>query len=331
MRLDKRFVRVCALAVVSMLGSCAGAERASEVSRDSRAGSTFKDCPSCPQMVVVPSGSFTMGSPQSEQDWSVEKGRARKYTDRESPAHRVTFAKPFSVGVYEVTRKQFAAFAAATGSDGSGASCQVFQVVDGKMTRGDQAGMSWRKVAFEQTDDHPAVCISWHQAQSYVRWLSGQTGFKYRLLTEAEWEYVARAGTQTARHWGDDREDAEICRYANLADTAPLPNGELWERNAPCKDGFWATSPVGRFQPNAFGVYDILGNAWEWVEDCGHDTYVGAPSDGSAWSVTPCTTRAIRGGAFHEGGGYVRAAVRGLAAPEIFYDNSGFRVARDLP
>lgn len=291
---------------------------------------TFKECSECPLMVVIPAGAVLMGSERAEQDWSVAQGRKREYTDRENPLHRVTFARSFSAGAFEVTLREFAVFVTETGHDASTGLCDTFEVVDGKMVRAKRAERDWQRVGHDQTDEHPVACVNWHDAMAYTAWLSRRTGSHYRLLSESEWEYVARAGTSTYRYWGDDPQDAELCRFANAADGTALPTGEQWPAASRCLDGFWATSPVGRFDANAFGIHDALGNVWEWVADCGHVNYEGAPTDGRAWEEASCEGRVLRGGAFHEGGGYVRAAVRGIAPPDLRYNNSGFRVARDF-
>ena len=168
--------------------------------------------------------------------------------------------------------------------------------------------------------------VSWEDARGYVRWLSRETGEEYRLLTEAEWEYVARAGTQTARYWGES--ESEQCRYANGRDRslgAPLTSD--WDP-APCSDGYVRTAPVGMFEPNGFGLHDVLGNAGEWTQDCWNESYSGAPADGTAWSSGDCSERAYRG---HTWGDYpwaLRSANRG-GLPAGFR-GIGFRVARTI-
>jgi formylglycine-generating enzyme required for sulfatase activity len=171
-------------------------------------------------------------------------------------------------------------------------------------------GANWHSLGFPQTGSDPVVCVSWDGAQAYVGWLSAKTGHVYRLPTEAEWEYAARAGTTTARY-GSDR-PAELCRYINHAD---LDFSEQHPRdsdvNRECRDGYAFTSPVGSFTPNQFGLYDILGNVWQWTEDCWNDNYKGAPSDGSPWQSGDCGRRVVRGGAYSNIPGLVRSAVRG--------------------
>jgi len=188
---------------------------------------------------------------------------------------------------------------------------------------------SFRQPGFEITGSHPVVCISWHDAQAYVAWLSAKTGHVYRLPTEAEWEYAARAGTTTARYASDD--PAEFCRYTNVAD---LDYGEQHPgdsgANLPCRDGHVFTSPVGSFPPNQFGLYDMLGNVMDWNEDCWNVNYNGAPTDGTAWQSGDCGRRVVRGGSWDADLSGVRSANR--RGPPTSYRNTtlGFRVARTL-
>ena len=194
-------------------------------------------------MVVVPAGEYWMGSPEGEGD------------SDEHPEHRVVLSKGFAVGRYEVTFAQWDACRAAGGCT----------------QNPDDEG--WGR------GSRPIVNVSWSDAREYVRWLTRKTGKRYRLLSEAEWEYVAHGGTETERYWGDDPADA--CDYANVGDETykeNSPASEVWPDDWKfhlCRDGYGQrTSPVGRFLANDFGVYDVMGNAWEWVSDCVHDSYV---------------------------------------------------------
>ena len=246
--------------------------------------SVEKDCPACPEMVVVPGGSFRMGAGDLSGSNPV----------------RTVNVSPFAVGKYEVTRGQYAAFVSATDH---------------------HAGSQWRHPGFAQTDDHPVVYISWDDARAYVAWLSRRTGKRYRLLSESEWEYAARAGTTTRYSLGDSA--ASLVGNANCDESV-------------CKDGYVKTSPVGRFSANAFGVHDMHGNVREWVEDCWHDDYEGAPSDGSAWTTSCRKTRGrygdrvLRGGPWFSDAGSMRAASRFGNRLTNRYRSVGFRVARDL-
>jgi formylglycine-generating enzyme required for sulfatase activity len=236
----------------------------------------FRECEKCPEMVVVPAGSFTMGSPASEAGRSYNEG----------PQHSVTIAKPFAAGKFHVTVDQFAAFVAETGYDAGGWKCSVWISSGGRENWVDLEGSSWRNPGFAQTGSHPAICLNWNDAKAYVAWLSGKTGRSYRLLTEAEWEYAARAGTSTGYFFGDDAKD--LCRYGNGADPDLSVPPILRAKVFPCSDGYAYTAPVGAFSPNGFGLYDVHGNAWQWLEDCWHGSYSGAPADGSAWRSGDC-------------------------------------------
>lgn len=281
-----------------------------------------KDCPQCPDMVSIPLGSFVMGVPAGE----VERERVDvQERDEESPQRAVTISNRFSMGRYEVTRGQYAAFVAATGR--ANASCKGFDSA-GKLT--DRANLSWLNPGFPQTDSDPVVCVSWEDATAYAEWLSRTTGKTYRLPSEAEWEYAARAGTGTARYWGDGRNDA--CRFGNVADRTlvqRLNRKSDPEFNFECTDNFAYTAPVGKFQPNRFGLYDMLGNADEWVEDCWKENYLGASSTQDALQFSGnCSERISRGGAWVVIPKYVRAAFR-ISGPASYRGHAtGFRVAR---
>ena len=240
----------------------------------------FTDCQDgCPQMVVIPAGSFTMGSPDGE------KGR----TPGEGPQHTVAI-RSFAVGKYDVTFAQWDACVASGGCNG--------------YRPDDQA---WGR------DNRPVVNVSWADAQSYVQWLSGKTGKRYRLLSESEWEYAARAGTTTAYYWGDDAGSG----HANCSRC-----GSHWDSQE--------TSPAGSFAPNAFGLYDMAGDVWQWVQDCYTD-YSGAPSNGAAVESAVCDWRVVRGGSYERGPEDLRSAKRMGDTPASRGGNSiGFRVARDL-
>ncbi len=246
---------------------------------DRRVGERFSECVACPEMVVVPAGSFMMGSPESSEE---------AYSD-EKPHHRVTIGYAFAVGVYEVTLAEWDA--CVTGG-GCGGYSPPDHVRDG--------------------DRFPVTRVSWEDAVEYVRWLSRETGEEYRLLSEAEWEYVARAGTQTERYWGDDA--ADQCYYAN-GDCA----------------GYEGAAPVGSFRANAWGLHDVLGNVWEWTEDCWNSDYSDAPADGSAWRTGDCSQRVMRGGSWGFRPRLLRSALRfGLSAGNRLNDLIGFRVARTM-
>ena len=238
--------------------------------------------------------------------------------------HTVTIDRPFAAGRFEVTRRQFRRFVEET--DYSVDGCRTYGR-DGWKWRDDR---SWRNPGFAQKDDHPVVCVSWDDATAYVEWLSEKTGRRYRLLSESEWEYVARAGTQTARHWGDRA--SEACRYANVVDRSHRK--KFSARNTSihqCDDGHSATSPVGRLAGNEFGLNDMLGNAWEWVEDCWHTGHAESSADGSPRdSSGDCGRRVVRGGSWGSTRDFVRSAVRVGAGTGSRFSDGGFRVALAL-
>ena len=254
----------------------------------------FRECEACPGMVVVPPGTFVMGSPDSEV------GRARN----EQPLRQVTIDAPFAVGAYEVTVGEWNACVLAGGCDA------VEEEDDG-----------------QDRDRHPVSNVSWVAVQAYVRWLSAETGQAYRLLSEAEWEYVARAGTEGMRYWGGGA--SEQCEHANAQDTTYLR--ERPARNpAPCADGYTEAAPVGLYAPNAFGLHDILGNMSEWTQDCWNPSYSDAPRDGSPWEEGNCTVRVYRGGFWGTPPQALRAAARSAHPFDYAAGSPGFRVAREL-
>jgi formylglycine-generating enzyme required for sulfatase activity len=246
--------------------------------QNARPGLEFKECSNgCPVMIVVPAGKFKMGSPTGEPDRNVTEG----------PLHEVTIAM-FAASKFEVTFADWDAcvFAAA---------CS--QLPD-----------SWGRGAM------PVINVSWRDAKQYVGWLSQLTGQEYRLLTEAEWEYAARAGTDTPYSWGADPASGD----ANCDGC-----GSHWDLKQ--------TAPVGSLKPNPFGLYDMHGNVWEWVEDHWHENYIGAPNDGSSWlQGGDPDYRVVRGGSWRNERELVRAAVRFKRNINVRFDTLGFRVARTI-
>ena len=292
-----------------------------------RVGDVFRDCPSCPEMVVIPAGEFLMGSPASEE------GR----WDDEGPQHRVAVSS-FALGRYEVTRSEYAAFVTATGRDVRGG-CWVLGVEDnengGRSTGWSlDIGVSWREPGFAQGASHPVVCVNWRDAQAYAAWLSEETRKSYRLPSEAEWEYAARAQTTTRSYWGN--ESSARCDYANGQDAAYKRYlgerfGGNWNVPDDCTDGAGGTASVGGYGANDFRLFDMLGNVWEWVEDCWHKNYEGAPRNGGAWtSGGDCGRRVLRGGSWFGTPRYLRSAARLRNTTEARYYDAGFRVARTL-
>jgi formylglycine-generating enzyme required for sulfatase activity len=252
-----------------------------DAERALKPGDTFRECAKgCPEMVVVPAGDFMMGLPTNEE------GR----TNGENPQHKVTIAAPFAVSEFEVTFDEWDTCAAYGDCDP--------QILDNDFGRG-------RK---------PVINVSWYDAQRYAAWLSKMTGKSYRLLSEAEWEYAARAGTKTSYSWGDEIGK----RKANC-----LGCGSKWDGKR--------TAPVGSFAANAFGLHDMHGNASEWVEDCYHANYDGAPADGLAWTAGgDCSSRILRGGGWNSSPVNLRSASRGTGRSFSQSNSVGFRVARTL-
>ena len=268
------------------------------------AGRVFRDCADCPEMVVVPPGTFRMGAESND-----EEGRSS-----ERPVHEVQI-EAFALGRTEVTRRQFAAFVAATRRGAE----------DGCISVGQSEGesdneASWRRLnRFRQTDDHPVVCVNWFDAGEYVAWLTGKTGIVYRLPSEAEWEYAARAGTTTARYWQTGPGDQ--CGAANGADAAAKARFNDW-LTVPCNDGVVYTAPAGAYDPNAFGLFDMLGNVWEYTDDCWHSDYGGSLNDGTVWtSGGDCAERVIRGGGWKDQSSWLRSAAR--YQPVVKVDDPG--------
>ena len=265
-------------------------------SQPARNDGLIQDCDHCPELVAVPSGSFKMGDPDAF--WRANS----------MPVRDVRIQNGFAVGIYEVTFNQWQA------------------CVDAGSCPPAEAGYGVSSMTDERWRDHPVTGVSWHQATDYVRWLRVTTRKSYRLLTEAEWEYVARAGSKTSYHFGN--EDAKLCDYGNGRDLSVLYEGD---RNVKCYDHFaQRTAPAGTFLPNKFGVYDMHGNVWEWVEDCYHPNYERAPKTGRAWVSGDCRERVIRGGSWNSKPAELRSAYRQRREAHLQERTIGFRVARWL-
>jgi formylglycine-generating enzyme required for sulfatase activity len=259
---------------------------------------------SLPAMVKIPGGSFQMGCVENNKDCQ----------DDEKPVHTVNVSA-FEMGAYEVTVGQFRAFVDAshyqTTAEKDG-SCYSY---DASGNWNNVKGNSWRKTGYTQTDDSPVTCVSWDDAKAYTAWLSQQTQQAWRLPSEAEWEYAARAGTKTTYSWGDQ---PPVC------DTQAANGAQFYD----CKEK--APLKVGSFKPNPFGLYDVHGNAWEWVEDCWGD-YKDAPADGTARPVCDANaSRVLRGGSWYNRPGYLRSANRSYSTPVYRSTNVGFRAARTI-
>lgn len=282
-----------------------------------------RDCEDCPELVRIPAGSFSMGASAAEEE---REGFRNDYRGRSIPIHTVRIRAPFLLGRTDVTRGQYAVFAQAIGRKMSRCCCYGWDGRD--ISQGDTR--SWASPGFPQSDDDPAVCVGFDDAQAYLDWLSSRTGQRYRLPSEAEWEYAARAGTHTVRFWGDGA--GEQCANANGADQSArsqIRGARNWSAAA-CDDGNPYTSPVGHFRPNAFGLYDMLGNVMQWTSDCWNATYVSAPDDGSSLQRGECDTRVVRGGDWQSDPSYLRSGYRGRSETGRRSNATGFRVARSL-
>jgi sulfatase modifying factor 1 len=308
-----RILGIVSIAVTlafAAIGVCAAAET----------GVPFRDCPQCPSMVPLPPGGFVMGAPPGEDEREkVPKARA----GHSEPQHTVVIGYAFAIAQYDVTVDQFGAFVQDTGYRSSGP-CRA----PGKPPVSD---LDWRNPGFAQSGRHPTTCVTWEDAKAYTAWLATKTGRAYRLPSEAEWEYAARAGSTAARFWGDGI--AEACEYANVADRAASAASTA-ERDPAydfdCDDGYPQTSPVDAFKPNGFGLFDMLGNVWQWLEDCWAEDYNGAPGDGSPVLSGDCSRRVFRGGAWSSHPRSIRSAYRVGDPHDLRTNDSGFRVALTL-
>jgi formylglycine-generating enzyme required for sulfatase activity len=265
------------------------------------AGEPFRDCPDCPEMVAVPAGGFMMGAAAGEL-----------VANQPEEQVRISIARPFAVGRFAVTRGEFAAFVAATNRRMEGPCHRLGE-------HGKSAQRDWRSPGFAQDDRHPAVCVSWHDAKAYVAWLASTTGKRYRLLSEAEREFVARAGSTTPFWWGS----AISTNQANY-------DGRIVYAGGPVGEWRNATLAVDSFLPNPWGLHNVHGNVWEWMEDCWNETNAGNPGDGSARSSGDCKLRVVRGASFNNAPHTLRAARRERELADNRVVSFGFRVARDF-
>jgi formylglycine-generating enzyme required for sulfatase activity len=277
--------------------------------------SSFKDCADCPEMVALPAGQFMMGSPEGERGRENVEGLPR----------RVVIPKRFAIGKFEVTVDQFSAFVSKTAIV-AGNLCNAIIAFDRTVLVWGPPEESFRKPGFDVTGSQPVVCVSWHDAQAYVAYLRSRTGKPYRLPTEAEWEYAARAGTRTSYSFGDD--ETALCAYARFAD---LNSRFSWHDACRADTQTYGPVPVGSLRPNPWGIFDIHGNAWEWVEDCWTPNALEIPLDGSAFAQPGnCEMGVLRGGSWAAGSRRVRAAMRAPMPTATHHYNNGFRVALPL-
>lgn len=291
-------------------GSPAQANKAEALAQPHAApGSLIRDCPSCPEMIVLAKGDFQQGASGNGADKD------------ELPRHVVKIGYEFAASRFEITRAQFREFVNASGYNfGGSASCGK------KKPGGDEK--TWKEPGFPQRDDEPVVCTSWFDANAYVEWLSKVTGKRYRLLSESEWEYMARAGSDAATPWGDEASSA--CEHANLADESFAQRTGA-KTTVKCNDQSPFTAPGSTaLRKNRYGIHDAIGNVAEWVADCQSDDYLGAPADGSATSTATCQQRVYRGGAFNYTAADVRYSRREFMPPGERKPFVGIRVAREL-
>jgi formylglycine-generating enzyme required for sulfatase activity len=277
-------------------------------------GAEFSDCFDCPMMVVVPHGSFKMGSDPDPKKMN---------NTVQQPAHTVNIGKPFAIGKFEITNAQFLEFMKDQSLESES------QAWIGVNATGSKIGWTRDKGYFVKAgyESHPVQAVSWFGAKRYTEWLSKRLGNVYRLPSEAEWEYAARAGTTSDYYFGDNVLAA--CRFANIPDYSLQkisPRHPVYR----CDDGFAETAPVGSFLANQFKLNDMLGNVWEWAEDCWHQTYDGAPGDGSAWVEAACARRVSRGGSFDSFIDGSASAYRVSDSPDRFNSTVGFRIVREI-
>ena len=254
-----------------------------------------------PDLVLIPTGRFQMGSPEHERKKAMEAGSQQSWVERETPQHWVGIEKPIAMGRFPITVGQWREFVGATGWQAG-------------------AEFNWAEPGYRQADDHPVVGVSWHDALAYAAWLSAATGQRYRLPSEAEWEYACRAGTRTAFSFGDSI-STDLANYDGNYSYNDSPKGVYRK----------GTTPVDAFAPNQWGLYDMHGNVWEWVQDVVHDNYEGAPNTGRAWEDGGDPGRRIlRGGSWLYNPRYLRSSLRNGFSAARSNGIIGFRVAREL-
>lgn len=312
-----------AFAAVTVLALTISGSIASAASVSREPGTVFRDCADCPEMVVVPPGTFQMGSTHLEQ---MRDDEVRP----EGPVRTVTIPVPFAAGRFEITHAEYARFVEATGYEPAD-KCVAWA------GRTAVAGVTWLDpdLGRPPAGNEPAVCVTWRDAKAYVAWLANKTGQPYRLISEAEWEYAAKAGSTTTWPWGED--EARVCEFGNVFDTSgqkdsrATMNSNASASAVSCDDGFTLVAPVGQFKPNAFGLYDMIGNVWEWAEDCSPVLYAREPVDGSAYQASGvCEKRAVRSGSWRTRLSRHRPTFRGRDPEDLAYFMFGLRIARDL-
>ena len=296
------------------LSGLVSAQTASAKPATPKPGTTFRDCADCSQMVVVAPGRFTMGA---------DGGEPERY---EGPVHEVTIRKGFAIGVVPVTYAQFAAFVKATGHK---AATDCILPRDGTYAVAKGVGWADPALGHKPRGNDPVVCIDWRDATAYVAWIAKKTGKPYRLLSEAEWEYAARAGAKSLYPWGDNPADA--CRYANLLDASAAPSAVVEGKANSCSDGYATLAPVGSFAPNAFGIRDMIGNVWTWTQDCYVMPYPAAAVDERPYEAGACDRRSVRGASWATNVTRARPTFRGRDPVDRVSQLFGLRIAMDLP
>ncbi|MGA8574295.1 MAG: formylglycine-generating enzyme family protein [Candidatus Cybelea sp.] len=297
-----------AITFLAVILLCASAS-AQNLTPSPAPGAPFQDCADCPAMVVVAAGSFVMGSSAAQKAWAAAHGGNLASVADEAPQHTVVIHS-FALGAYDVTRDEYSAFIRSSRyQEANGCGRDSFKWSE-------QVDLSWQHPGFSQSGSDPAVCVSWQDAQAYIAWLNKKIagtsgGGKYRLPTEAEWEYAARAGSTTLFWWGDD---------------GGVASDHAWYK----ENSGGRTQPVGMKGANAFGLYDIVGNVWQWTQDCYGASYANAPADGRAVETTANCLRVDRGGSWLYPAWLLRSSTR-ERNPAQFRDRiMGFRVARYL-
>lgn len=278
----------------------------------------FTDCEYCPEMVKVPADTYVMGD-------STGEGR-----DNELPARPTTISAPFAISKFPVTVKQFQAFVKASGytTKAERNPKEGCWGIRDDVTIGWLPNQNWNNNNLKQEENHPVVCVTWNDASEYVQWLAKTTGFRYRLPSEAEWEYAARAGEEGKYYFGDDSGD--VCEHINHADYQMIRAWDADTGVSECDDGFLYTSPVGSYPANRFGLYDMYGNVWEWVADCylPHPSVVG-PVQQSTHDYS-CDGYTLRGASWASLPKGVTTSYRISAEVDTRTVDYGFRVVREL-
>jgi formylglycine-generating enzyme required for sulfatase activity len=294
-----------------------------ENSNNFKAFDTFSDCDACSEMVVLPAGEYMMGATKNEFEAHPEYGYA--YMD-ETPRHKEV-VNSFAIGKYDVTKRQFSEFSDESGFVGAG--CDVLE--NGRWRFDSHA--SWRDPGFLQTENDPVVCIAWEDATAYIKWLNDKlhasgSSRSYRLPTETEWEYAARAGVNDATYWGGNR--LSQCKFENARNASSVRVFGVDTPRVECDTGFSRTAPVGSFNSNPWGLFDMLGNVHQWVADCSRVGYRTPIPTAPALGALDCSLRALRGASWATVPFSVRAAARAASKPTTRSSAYGFRLATDM-